>query len=323
MIISFTETALGGRTQSFTQSFTSPVKKRKKTTENKEKKEIKLAEENEAWLMANDSCLRGHHSFLRMEGDTSFVMANHYSLEHKQGEQCQVQVERTKYPGGRKKTALKETWLTYENNYSWTDKQQNPDAERNTGDSNWLLPCENRTRRKHCSTLRSLVFCSLCQRSQENTVFLLPNSCTSHETFCQQTLSPRKDAFLSSVHTVPVFVCSVNSPQKDVLHVFYFRTRFLLLLLRVSTRLQLDLMETVISPVCVSARLCYSLAWLCDYSWPLHSLQRESPGLTTRSMDMSWWKTWVTRFMAIRAADENGKAWGGLKKMNASISLIF
>lgn len=53
--------------------------------------------------MVNDSCLRGHHSFLRMEGDTPFVTANHYSLEHKQGKQCQVQVERTKYPGGRKK----------------------------------------------------------------------------------------------------------------------------------------------------------------------------------------------------------------------------
>ena len=57
--------------------------------------------------MVNDSCLRGHHSFfLRMEEDTPFVTANHYSLEHKQGEQCQVRVERTKYPGGRKKKKL-------------------------------------------------------------------------------------------------------------------------------------------------------------------------------------------------------------------------
>lgn len=70
--------------------------------------------------------------FLKMEEDIPFVTANHYSLEHKQREQCQVQVERTKYPGGskkkkkrRKKKGLEETWLTYENNYSWTDKQQN------------------------------------------------------------------------------------------------------------------------------------------------------------------------------------------------------
>lgn len=45
--------------------------------------------------------------FLRMEGDTPFVTANHYSFEHKQGEQCQVQVERTKYPEGRKKKKKK------------------------------------------------------------------------------------------------------------------------------------------------------------------------------------------------------------------------
>lgn len=43
-----------------------------------------------------------------MEGDTPFVTANHYSLEHKQGKQCQVQVERTKYPGRQKKLHQKE-----------------------------------------------------------------------------------------------------------------------------------------------------------------------------------------------------------------------
>lgn len=56
--------------------------------------------------MVNDSCLRGRHSFYffsKMEEDIPFVTANHYSLEHKQREQCQVQVERTKYPGGSKK----------------------------------------------------------------------------------------------------------------------------------------------------------------------------------------------------------------------------
>lgn len=59
--------------------------------------------------MVNGSCLRGHHCppplyfSLRMEGDISFVTANHYRLEHKQGEQCQVQAERTKYPRCRKK----------------------------------------------------------------------------------------------------------------------------------------------------------------------------------------------------------------------------
>lgn len=84
---------------------------------------------------------------------------------------------------------------------------------------------------------------------------------------------PCKDVFLSSIHTVPVFVCSVNSPLKDVhvIHrrrhfttVFYFRNLFLLLLLYVSTRLELDLMETVISPVCVCVFLFLSLACSCD-----------------------------------------------------------
>lgn len=76
--------------------------------------------------------------------------------------------------------------------------------------------------------------------------------------------------FLVGVHTVPVFVSWVSSPLKDkhVIHrrsrhftaMFCFRTRFLLLLLRVSTRLQLDLMESVISAVCLC--LCYFVAWV-------------------------------------------------------------
>lgn len=104
--------------------------------------------------MVKDSCLRGHHwapppffKKKKMEGDVSFVTANHYRLEHKQGEQCQVRAEWTKYPRCRgrrgEKSGLKETWLTYENSYSWTDKQQTPDAERNTSDGNRLLPCED------------------------------------------------------------------------------------------------------------------------------------------------------------------------------------
>lgn len=63
---------------------------------------------------------------------------------------------------------------------------------------------------------------------------------------------------------------------------------------------------------CVFVFFSGLIVWL--HFWPLHSLQRESPGLAARSMDMSWWKTWVTRFMAIRAADENGKARGGFEK---------
>lgn len=172
------------------------------------------------------------------------------------------------------KIALKETWLTYENNYSWTDKQQNPDAERNTSDSNWLLPSENRTRRKHYSThsapLFSAPFASVHKKTRFSS-YQIPACLTKHFFQKEKKGSPCKDVFLSSVHTVPVFACSFNSPLKDV-HVihrrrhfttmFYFRTLFLLLLLHVSTRFQLDLMETAISVTCVC--LCYSLAWLCD-----------------------------------------------------------
>lgn len=209
--------------------------------------------------MVNDSCLRGHHSFfLRMEGDIPFVTANHPSLEHKQGKQCQVQTERTKYPGGRK-IAPKETWLTYENNYSYTDKQQSPDAERNTSDSNWLLPSENRTRRKHYSTHSALLFSALfatrkhgfpptrflhssqnmlhVKKSIEEYVFVKCSHCSRFCLFSQFTSK--------NVHVIQTFD-------------FYFRTLLLLLLLHVSTCVWLDFMETVI--LCVF--LYYFLAWL-------------------------------------------------------------
>lgn len=158
----------------------------------------------------------------------------------------------------QKKTALRETWLTYENNYSWTDKTQNPDAERNTSDSNCLLPSENRTRRKHYSTHSAPLFSALFASFQSKTRFPFYQilvSLTKH--FARITKkgkkSPCKDVFLVGVHTVPVIVCSVYSPltDKHVIHrrsrhftaMFCFRTQFLLWLLHVSTHLQLDLME--------------------------------------------------------------------------------
>ena len=66
--------------------------------------------------------------------------------------------------------------------------------------------------------------------------------------------------------------------------------------------------------LCGCVCVCYSPSRLCVSFWPVRSLQQPSPGRATRSTDTSWWKTWVTRFMAIRAADENGKARGRLEK---------
>lgn len=130
--------------------------------------------------MVNDSCLRGHHSFFwRMEGDTPFVTANHCSLEHKQGKQCQVQTERTKYPGGRK-IAPKETWLTYENNYSYTDKQQSPDAEITpvivTGSCHLRIePGGNITVHTQLSC-----FCSLCHKKTRFSSYQILAHLTKH-----------------------------------------------------------------------------------------------------------------------------------------------
>lgn len=148
------------------------------------------------------------------------------------------------------------------------------------------------------------------------------------KTFCQWN-SPHEDVFLSNIHTVLVSVCSVNSQLKDV-HVIHRRIDIILpcfisgfcfcccfwMLLHVSG----VILRRQWCFLCVC--LCCLLAWLWLSVWPVNSPQRPSPGLTTRSMDMSWWKTWVTRFMVIRAADENGKARAGLKK-NEPFSLLY
>lgn len=213
------------------------------------------------------------------------------------------------------KIAPKETWFTYENNYSWADKQQNPDAERNTSDGNWLLPSENQTRRKHYSTHFVLLFSALFANIHKKTCFSSYQIPVCLKTLCQWKTSPRKDVFLSSVHTVPVSVCTLNSPLKDV-HVIHASTDILLpcfisafcfcscfcMLVHVSSLILWRQWYCL----CVFVLFSSLVVWLSV--WPLHSLQRPFPGLSTRSMDISWWKTWVTRFMAIRAADENGKA---------------
>lgn len=181
--------------------------------------------------MVNDSCLRGHHSFLRIEGDAPFVTANHSSLEHKQGKLCQVQVERTKYPGGGKKNCTKRNmahiWKQLQ--LSWQVAEPRC-KERNTSDSNWLLPSENRTRRKHYSThthttLLSSALCASVHKKTWFSSYQTPECLTKH--FTIKMLRPCKDVFLSSTHTVPAFVCPVNSSLKNA-HVFHTSADILL-----------------------------------------------------------------------------------------------
>lgn len=202
--------------------------------------------------MVNGSCLRGHHCppplyfSLKMEGDISFVTANHYRLEHKQGEQCQVQAERTKYPRCRKK-------------------------EKKHGSHMKTTPAELTSSRTHqwwwglkqvkteLYTLNSLVFCSLLPAFWgKNMIFFFLNS--------QQLLVRLATHFATK---------EIRSPCKYVFS-------------------------------CV-----YECVWVCVCGkhefWPRLLLQRESPGLAACSLDWSWWKTWVTRFTAPRAADENGE----------------
>lgn len=183
---------------------------------------------NSAWLIVNDSCLRGHHSFLRMEGDTPFVTANHSTLEHKQGKQCQVQVERTKNPEGRKKMHQKKHGSHMKTTTAELISSSAQMQRGKASDGNWLLPSENRTTRKHYSAHSALLFSALFTGIHKKTQF------SSYQTrhVLQNILpvknqSPCKDVFsLSSVHSVPVFVCS-HSPQKDV-HVIHRHVDFLL-----------------------------------------------------------------------------------------------
>lgn len=131
--------------------------------------------------------------------------------------------------------ALKETWLTYENNYSWTDKQQNPDAERNTSDSNWLLPSENRTRRKHYSAHAALLFSALFARVHKKTRFFsyqIPARLTKHFASKKKKLkSVQRCVFVKCTHCSSFCLfsqftsmrCTCNSQMKKT---FYYRVLF-------------------------------------------------------------------------------------------------
>lgn len=121
--------------------------------------------------MVNDSCLRGHHSFLRMEEDTPFVIANHSSLEHKQGKQCQVQVERTKNLEGRKKMHQKKHGSHMKTTTAELISSRAQMQRGKPSDSNWLLPSENRTTRKHYSVHSALLFSALFTGIHKKTWF--------------------------------------------------------------------------------------------------------------------------------------------------------
>lgn len=147
---------------------------------------------------------------------------------------------------------------------------------------------------------------------------LLPNSCTS-----QASILPVKkkktqvhNMFLSSVHTVLVFVCSVNSWLKDahVIHrrrghftaMFHFRTLFILLLFYVRTRLWLDIM-------CVC--LCFSSARLCD-SLSDHCIRfsgnlQDSPHAPQTWVDEKheWQDSWLSEQLMkmVRRGEEGSK----------------
>lgn len=170
----------------------------------------------------------------------------------------------------QKKTAPKETWLTYENNYSWTDKQQNPDAERNTSDSNWLLPSENRTRRKHYSTHAALLFPALFASFHKKTWFssskflhISQNILPVKKLKSMQRCVFVKCTHCSSSHLFSRFTskrCTCNSQQKKTFYYHVFFQDFASVVAFVGW---------CMSPAWTyrdtdTARLCFSLAWLCD-----------------------------------------------------------
>ena len=120
------------------------------------------------------------------------------------------------------------------------DKQQNPDAERNTGDSNWLLPSENRTRRKHYSTHAALLFSALSLPAFTRKHAFPP---TKFQHISQNILPVKKKTKVHvkmcfcQVYTLFQFLSvSVNSPlkryackKKTFHYIFYSRTVVLLL----------------------------------------------------------------------------------------------
>lgn len=155
--------------------------------------------------MVNDSCLRGHHSFLRMEEDTPFVIANHSSLEHKQGKQCQVQVERTKNLEGRKKMHQKKHGSHMKTTTAELISSRAQMQRGKPSDSNWLLPSENRTTRKHYSVHSALLFSALFTGIHKKTWFSSyqnPACLTKH--FASEKPKSTQRRVLSTVHSVPV-----------------------------------------------------------------------------------------------------------------------
>lgn len=264
--------------------------------------------------MVSDSCLRHHHFFWRWIENYLFVTTHHSSVEHKLGKQCQVQVKRTKE---EKKVVPKETWLTYKSKHGSTDKQQSPDTERASDMAHAIWGSNHEETLEN--TLHSLVFCSLYLHSQENTVFRQPNSSTSYNNNQKKGKPARKKASAKKcfciVYTLfRFFVCSLKSPRinVDVIHRLnnialphfisdlHFCCCFPVLLCGTIFILLRQ------SACCWSVFLCFlvfspQLALWLPF-WPLHSLQWLNPRVTTRSMDETWWKTWVTRFMAVRAA---------------------
>lgn len=141
-----------------------------------------------------------------------------------------------------------ETRLTYENNSSWTDKQQNPPVMVR------IEAGENRT-----------------------------------------------------VHTqLPCFLLTSASFLREKHDFFFLNSQQLLV--RLATHFAT---KEIRSPCKYVFSCVYECVWVCVCGkhefWPRLLLQRESPGLAACSLDWSWWKTWVTRFTAPRAADENGE----------------
>lgn len=93
---------------------------------------------------------------------------------------------------------------------------------RNTSDSNWLLPSENRTRRKYSSTHAATLFAALSASFQREkhgfppTQFQLSltKHFASHEKKNEKKVHA-KVCFGTGVNTAPVFVCSVWWAPED------------------------------------------------------------------------------------------------------------
>ena len=133
-------------------------------------------------------------------GEIPIVKANHSGPEHKQGKQCQVQVEGTKYPGGWTITTTKRNMACIwgaQAELSWQAAELN-NVEKMHGHMALALSVQQGKSSSTCA-FHTACFCSLPSWPLFASQTQLPNPCMSYKTFgvSKTDLSPCRTSLIS------------------------------------------------------------------------------------------------------------------------------